>query len=285
MAVAAVAPVNTFAGCANSSTGALRLIDPNVGDTCTTAEKYVQWERWNFRNVWLSSLKYSAGDLVQYGGSTYIARLGPPVGTLPTNTTYFSLIASRGAIGLQGVRGATGLIGPTGLLGPTGIQGLQGVQGVPGVQGIQGLVGPTGPLGPTGLQGIPGVTGATGLAGVTGPTGLTGETGLAGVTGPTGLTGATGPTGVVDAIFAKINSNGTLAYGNNVTSSSVSGAINPTYTINFAQNVSQCAVNAVSASALAIPVITVHGPTSISLTFSLLSSVLTQTPFEVTVTC
>jgi hypothetical protein len=122
-----------------------------------------------------------------------------------------------------------------------------------------------------GIQGLPGATGATGLTGVT---------------GATGLTGATGATGVVDAIFAKINSNGTLAYGNHVSSSSLTGVpLTPTYTINFDQNISQCAVNAVSGQAVAIPVITVHGPTSVSLTFTLLSTVLTQTPFEVTVSC
>ena len=40
-----------------------------------------------------------------------------------------------------------------------------------------------------------------------------------------------------------------------------------------------------SGQAVAVPVITVHGPTSVNLTFALLTSALTQTPFEVTVTC
>ena len=66
----------------------------------------------------------------------------------------------------------------------------------------------------------------------------------------------------------------------------LSGApLTPTYTINFDQNVSQCAVNAVPESVVAIPVITAHGRSSISLTFTLLTRPADAERFEVTVTC
>jgi hypothetical protein len=92
-----------------------------------------------------------------------------------------------------------------------------------------------------------------------------------------------GPAGVgADPIFAKINSNGTVAYATHVTSTSVLAQI---YTINFDQNVSQCVVNAVSEQAVAIPVVTARGPTSISLTFSLLSGLPTANTFDVTIVC
>jgi hypothetical protein len=100
-----------------------------------------------------------------------------------------------------------------------------------------------------------------------------------------GIPGATGATGVVDAIFAKVNSNGMLAFGKHVSSTSSTGGLTPTYTINFDQNVSQCVVNAVSEGTIAIPVVTVRGTTSISMTLSLLTGLLTPSAFDVSVTC
>ena len=166
--------------------------------------------------------------------------------------------------------------GATGLPGVAGATGLPGTAGATGPQGVQGLVGGTGP------QGVPG---AQGLAGATGPQGLPGAQGLAGATGPQGIQGVQGPTGVgADPIFAKINSNGSVAYGSHVTTASV---LANTYTINFDQNVSQCAVNAISEQAVAIPVITGRGPTSISLNFTLPTAIpaLTANTFDVTLVC
>lgn len=66
---------------------------------------------------------YLVDDAVSYQGSSYIAILGG-TGNLPTNTTYWQLIASKGDDGADGAAGATGATGAT---GPTGPQGIAGV--------------------------------------------------------------------------------------------------------------------------------------------------------------
>ncbi len=136
---------------------------------------------------------YVVGDVVSYNGSSYIA-YQPTTGNLPTNTSYWYLLASKGFTGVTGPTGATGNAGPTGGVGPTGPTGSQGSQGLlgptgpTGAQGSQGVTGSVGPTGTTGTQGIAGPTGA----GVTGPTGVPGTDGATGPTGATGMTGADG---------------------------------------------------------------------------------------------
>jgi hypothetical protein len=134
-------------------------------------------------------------------------------------------------------------------------------------------------VGATGPQGIQGLAGATGSQGIQGLAGATGSQGIQGLVGPTGATG------VVDAIFAKINSNGTLATGKHVSTASSTGGLTPTYTITFDQNVSQCAVGVVPEGVVAIPVLTAHAGSSISLTLTQLTGLLTPAGFDVTVTC
>jgi len=109
---------------------------------------------------------YVIRDGVQYAGSAYIA-IAPSTGVLPTNPSFWSLVASKGD---TGATGPTGPAGPTGPTGPTG---------------------PAGDTGPTGPAGDTGATGPTGPAGDTGPTGPAGDTGATGPTGPAGDTGAT----------------------------------------------------------------------------------------------
>jgi len=342
-AVAAIPQGNVFNACRNSTTGALRLIDPGNGESCSGGEVFVRWNRWTWRSTWLPQSKYAVFDVVTYQGSSYIARQAPPVGVAPTNLTYWGLVASRGLPGprgltglqglqgIPGVKGATGLVGPIGATGPqgltgaagaigaTGPQGLTGAAGAIGATGPQGLtgaagaIGATGPqgltglLGPTGPQGLPGATGSQGIPGLPGSDGATGPTGLQGLTGATGLqglTGATGATGVqgiqgvqgvvgptglpgagADPIFAKINSDGTTAYGQHITGSSYSAGTK-TYTLTFDRNISACAVIPASSSLVAIPVVGAHPSTSVTIQFTtLLLPALTPTPFEVTVTC
>ena len=164
--------------------------------------------RLNFVGPWVASQAYAAGNVVSSQGSSYVALIAPPVGTSPTNTSYWTLVAERGASGLPGIPGApgaTGLTGPAGLTGPTGLTGDTGLTGPTGLTGDTGLTGPTGltgDTGPTGLTGDTGLTGPTGLTGdtgLTGPTGLTGATGLTGLPGAAGATGLTGPTGLTGA--------------------------------------------------------------------------------------
>ena len=63
------------------------------------------------------------------------------------------------------------------------------------------------------------------------------------------------------------------------------GGLTKTYTLNFDQDVSQCAVSTVSSAESAIPVIVGQATNVVSLQFDLLSGLLTPNSFEVTVTC
>jgi hypothetical protein len=270
-AVASIPQGNFINACRSADTGLLRVIDPAAGQKCGTGEIFLRWSHWNYRNGWLATVTYRVADVATFQGSSYIVRVSPPVGTKPTNTSYWSLVAAKGAIGLQGIQGLPGVAGATGLVGAVGATGAQGLAGVAGAVGATG---------PQGLPGLIGATGAQGVIGAAGPTGLQGIQGIQGIQGPTGLTGAG-----ADPIFAKINSDGTIAYAQHVTAGAYSGTITKTYTLTFDKNVSACAVTAVANSVVAFPVVSSHGATTVSLQFSLLTGLLTPSGFEVTVTC
>jgi hypothetical protein len=306
VAVAAIPDGNSFNSCRNLATGALRLIDPAKGEKCGNGEGFVRWDRWRFRGAWSTNTKYVISDAVTYLGSTYLARVAPPLHTVPTNVTYWRLIASKGATGpkglvglpgVPGLKGATGLIGAIGATGAAGLRGVTGAIGAIGATGAQGLDGLLGPTGPQGLPGIPGVTGPTGLPGIPGLDGATGATGLPGIPGVTGATGlpgipgVTGPTGLAglpgaDAVgmSARINADGTKAFGDHVTSSSYASGTK-TYTVTYDRNISSCAVLPVSSSVVAIPVVGAHPANSVTVQFTTLLIATTATAFDITVTC
>lgn len=72
---------------------------------------------------------YAVGDQVDYNGSSYIMYNNAAAGTVPTNTSYWGLVAEKGDTG------ATGATGPT---GPAGSDGADGA-GVP-IGGTTGQV-------------------------------------------------------------------------------------------------------------------------------------------------
>ncbi|PPK99413.1 exosporium glycoprotein BclB-related protein [Parapedobacter indicus] len=128
---------------------------------------------------------YQAGQVVTYGGSTYVAATDAPTGT-PGGSAAYMLIAAQGLPGVPGATGVAGPAGPQGLqgnpgpqgsIGPIGPQGLQGDPGIQGLQGDPGLPGPVGPIGPQGVQGDPGIQGDPGPAGPQGPAGPVGPQG------------------------------------------------------------------------------------------------------------
>jgi Collagen triple helix repeat (20 copies) len=225
-AVADVPDGNVINGCRNTTTGALRVIDRSAGNRCVAGEAPLNWANWRSRGVWYSVFTYHVADVVAYLGSSYVAKATPPVGDKPTDTAYWNVVATKGAIG---------------------VQGLPGVPGPQGVQGIVGDVGATGSTGPQGVQGVPGVSAVP--------------------------------------IFATIDNAGTLLHSKHVTNVSYSGLPAKTYTITFDQDVSQCAVSAISEVQTAIPVVSARTPTSISITFDLLTGFLTATTFDVTMAC
>lgn len=112
----------------------------------------------NLKGAWAADVAYVCTtaqiDVVTYNGSSYACKKGhtSTSSILPTNTTYWTLIAQKGA---------TGATGPQGSQGPQGIQGPKGDTGATGPQGPRGATGATGATGPQGPQGPQGPAGST----------------------------------------------------------------------------------------------------------------------------
>lgn len=99
-----------------------------------------------WRGAYNPATAYVPNDAVFYDGSSYVCILAS-TGNLPTNATYWNLLAEGGEDGAAGATGATGPAGPAGPAGPTGPAGADGATGA---TGPAGPAGPTGPQGPAG---------------------------------------------------------------------------------------------------------------------------------------
>lgn len=194
--------------------------------------------------AWSSSTSYVNNstyiDLVTANGNTYACKTSH-TNQAVTNTTYWTLIAQKGATGNTGATGPQGPQGAKGATGATGPQGPKGDTGATGAQGPQGVT-PTIKAGTvtTGAAGsnasvTASTSGTTTTFNFTIPRGATGATGAQGPQGPkgdkgaTGATGATGAAGVTPTIKA-----GTVTTGNAGTSASVSASTSgTTTTFNF----------------------------------------------------
>ncbi|MFE9943199.1 collagen-like protein [Bacillus velezensis] len=97
---------------------------------------------------------YTAGQVVLYGGVSYVVNINNPSG-IPGTSPDYTLLAAAGPTGPTGVTGATGGTGPT---------GSTGVTGDTGPTGITGAAGGTGPTGSTGTS----LTATSGYASNTG---------------------------------------------------------------------------------------------------------------------
>lgn len=87
---------------------------------------------WSNSTAYVNNSAYI--DIVTYSGNTYACKTSN-TGQTPTNTTYWTLIAQKGATGTQGTQGPKG---DTGATGPQGPQGVTGAKGEPGAQGPKG---------------------------------------------------------------------------------------------------------------------------------------------------
>jgi hypothetical protein len=63
-----------------------------------------------FQGAYAGGTTYYPNDIISYSGSAYVCIL-QSTGNLPTNTTYFSTLASKGDTGATGATGATGPAG------------------------------------------------------------------------------------------------------------------------------------------------------------------------------
>jgi len=68
------------------------------------------------KGTYSGATAYTVGDIVDYSGSSYACKANT-TGNLPTNTTYWALLASKGDTGATGATGATGDTGATGATG------------------------------------------------------------------------------------------------------------------------------------------------------------------------
>ncbi len=165
-----------------------------------------------------AATNYAVGDVVQWGGSSWVSLVTGSVGSTPgTSAITWGMLAAAGA---QGPVGAIGLQGPQGesVQGPVGPQGQVGPAGPAGSPGLvyQGTYGSTEnySLGDVVVfQGssyvsltafnagqTPGVSPAYwGTLTAQGPAGATGAQGTSGIQGPQGSIGPVGPPGSTGA--------------------------------------------------------------------------------------
>lgn len=90
---------------------------------------------WSNSTAYVNNSAYI--DIVTYSGNTYACKTSN-TGQTPTNTTYWTLIAQKGATGAQGTQGPKGDTGATGPQGPQGVTGATGSQGPKGDKGDPG---------------------------------------------------------------------------------------------------------------------------------------------------
>lgn len=70
------------------------------------------------RGAYAAGTDYAVGDAVSYNGSSYVMYNNGPAGTVPTNATYWQVLASKGDTGATGDAGPAGADGAAGATGP-----------------------------------------------------------------------------------------------------------------------------------------------------------------------
>ena len=106
-----------------------------------------------YRGRYETNTSYNELDIVEFNGSSYIARKSVTGVTPGTDDASWGLIAKqgpKGTAGEVGPKGDKGDKGPQGSIGPAGDIGPRGPQGIQGDQGVAGPKGDTGPQGPSG---------------------------------------------------------------------------------------------------------------------------------------
>lgn len=83
----------------------------------------------SYKGAYAAGTDYAVGDSVDYNGSSYVMFNNATAGTLPTDTTYWQVLANKGDKGDTGATGATGATGPQGVQGVKGDTGLTGADG------------------------------------------------------------------------------------------------------------------------------------------------------------
>jgi YVTN family beta-propeller protein len=97
IAVADIPDGNTINACRNNTTFALRVIDKDASQSCTSGETALSWTSWRWRGAWTATASpaYAVGDAVSYLGSSYLATAVPGANP-PTNTADWGVLAAAG---------------------------------------------------------------------------------------------------------------------------------------------------------------------------------------------
>lgn len=128
----------------DTSKWALMAQKGNTGATGATGAKGVLFA---VKGAWASGTAYVNNaaqiDVVTYSGSSYacVKSHTSSSSILPTNATYWTLIAQKGATGATGKQGEKGDKGDKGEQGPKGATGTKGATGATGPQGPKGDAG------------------------------------------------------------------------------------------------------------------------------------------------
>jgi collagen type VII alpha len=181
---------------------------------------------------------YFVNDVVTWNGNTYIC-IQTSNGNLPSNTSYWTMIAAKGDTGSSGSGSSSSVpyvnINPPG--SPTdgmlwwdtddssGSAGGGGAKGDTGSSGSQGPKGDTGSSGSAGPRGDTGSKGDEGKVGASGPTGSSGSAGPKGDTGSSGSNGAKGDTGngLLSNLISSVKQSGDVTNSSGSAPSNVSG--------------------------------------------------------------
>lgn len=148
----------------------------------------------------------------------------------------------------------------------------------------KGRRGPQGPKGPTGPAGLgSGATGPAGPAGTMGSTGSTGATGPTGPAGAPGVAGAASAFGNAGVLWARVNSNGSIAAQSGV--SDVDHGSGP-YDITFSRDIAACAILVSPLTSSAITASVSSGPSQQVARVTLRSDVSTvESAFSIAAFC
>lgn len=181
------------------------------GPTGATGAKGNTGTSMRFKGAWSSTTAYVSDanyvDIVTSGGNTYRCKANN-TNQAVTNTTYWELIAQKGATGATGAKGDQGIQGPQGPKGDTGQQGIQGPAGATGATPtIKAGTVTTGAAGTNAVV-TASTSGTTTTFNFTIPRGANGATGGIGPQGPKGDQGLQGPKGA-DGLTTSVTVNGT----------------------------------------------------------------------------
>ena len=119
----------------------------DTGDTGAKGATGAKGVSFAVKGAWASGTAYVNNaaqiDVVTYNGSSYacVKSHTSSSSILPTNATYWTLIAQKGATGATGKQGEKGDKGDKGEQGPKGATGTKGATGATGPQGPKGDAG------------------------------------------------------------------------------------------------------------------------------------------------